>query len=65
VGKNKKDAQSGQAMIEYILLLSIVIGILVALLPNMGKGFDAVTLLIGGKMEAQLRTGASASVWQK
>jgi TRAP-type mannitol/chloroaromatic compound transport system permease small subunit len=59
---NKKN--SGQALIEYIILLSIMIGIFALILPGLSKTFDVATTAISGKMETQLRTGmAPATLW--
>jgi hypothetical protein len=66
VGKKSKSGQSGQAIVEYILLLSIVVGMLVAFLSNFTNTFDKATLGLGGKMEVQMRTGrAPATLWTK
>lgn len=66
MGKLRKKTESGQAIVEYIILLSIVVGVVAFILPKLSKGFDVANLSIGGKMEAQLRTGkAPASLWVK
>ena len=57
---------SGQAIIEYILLLSIIIGIFAVVLPKMNAGLDQTTTAISSKLETQLRTGrAPTSLWTK
>ncbi len=58
--------KSGQAVIEYILLLSMVVGIMVAFLRTLNGSFDKAVPRMGGTIERQLRTGAaSAGVWRK
>jgi hypothetical protein len=66
VGKKPKSGQSGQAIVEYILLLSIVIGMLSVFLAKFTSTFDTATIGLGGKMEVQMRTGrAPATLWTK
>lgn len=58
--------KSGQAIIEYILLLAMVIGIMVAFLRTVNTSFNKAVPRMGGTIERQLRTGAaSAGVWRK
>lgn len=53
-------------MIEYILLLTMVVGIMVAFLRTLNGSFDKAVPRMGGTIERQLRTGAaSAGVWRK
>ncbi len=66
MGKKTRSNQSGQAITEYILLLSIVVGLFVAILGNFTNAFYKITLGLGGKMELQMRTGrAPATLWTK
>ena len=61
-----KASKSGQAIIEYIILLSIVVVGLALFLSKYTGLFDNMTVRMGGAMESQLRTGkAPASVWTK
>ena len=58
--------RSGQAVIEYVLLLTMVVGIMVAFLRTLNGSFDKAVPRMGGTIERQLRTGAaSAGVWRK
>ncbi|MBC7396094.1 MAG: hypothetical protein H7333_01510 [Bdellovibrionales bacterium] len=62
----RKNKESGQALIEYILLLTIVFGFVIFFVQKLTGTFDTTTLSLGGKMERQLRTGAApASLWTK
>ena len=62
----KRRAQSGQAVIEYIILLSIVMGIMVVFIHKLTDGLDTTTAGLGGQIEKQLRTGsAPPTVWTK
>ena len=64
--KKKNRKNSGQAVLEYILLLSIIIGIVTFSLRNLTGAMDKMTAKYGGTMEKQLRTGsAPASIWTK
>ena len=63
---DRRKKQSGQAILEYILLLSIILGGLTYFLSKVTEGFDATTAKYGAKIERQLRTGkAPASIWTK
>lgn len=58
--------QSGQAMVEYILLLTIVVVGAGLFLQSLSKAIDQMTAAQGGKLERQIRTGsAPASLWKK
>ena len=62
----KTQKNSGQAVLEYILLLAMVVGMLSIFISKFVGSFDAATQKIGGKMEKQLRTGkAPPSIWNK
>ena len=57
---------SGQAVVEYILLLSMMVGIMVVMLRGLSSAYLKGVPKVGGAMERQLRTGAaSAGVWRK
>lgn len=58
--------EGGQAILEYVLLLSIVLVGLGLFLQKISTGFDAMTAQRGGALEQQIRTGsAPASIWTK
>ena len=58
--------QSGQAMVEYILLLTIVVVGAGFFMQTLSKAIDQMTAAQGGKLERQIRTGsAPASLWKK
>lgn len=58
--------KSGQAVVEYIVLLTMVVGIMVAFLRTVNGSFNKAVPRMGGAIERQLRTGAaSAGVWRK
>lgn len=67
VGKNtKKLNQSGQAVTEYILLLSILLVGVGALVSKIRDGSDIMAAKSGAKLEKMLRTGsAPPSIWTK
>ncbi len=69
INKNRlkrKKRQGGQAVVEYILLLSIVIGSAAVIARQMGMFADKLAAKSGGKLEKMLRTGAeSPKVWTK
>ena len=53
-------------MIEYIILLTIVMGTMTYFIGKMTSGFDMTTAKYGGAVEKQLRTGsAPATIWNK
>jgi hypothetical protein len=63
---DRKKKQSGQAILEYVLLLTIVFGAVGYFLHQLTHGLDVTTAKYGGTVEKQLRTGAApASVWNK
>ena len=58
--------EGGQAVLEYILLLAIVLGGLALFLKQVSSSFDLMTATNGAKIEVQMRTGsAPASLWTK
>lgn len=62
----KRSNESGQAVLEYIILLSITMGIVVAFAKNMTSIFDQGAPKIGGKFEKQIRAGAApAGLWRE
>jgi Flp pilus assembly pilin Flp len=55
---------SGQAFTEYILLLSISVTLAAALARGLIGALDTMTLLFGGQLEQDIKTGrASVSIW--
>ena len=57
--------RGGQAILEYILLLSIVLGLVTYFLRTMSDRLDSATAVMGGKLEKQLRTGSiSVGIWK-
>jgi hypothetical protein len=53
-------------VVEYILLLSMMVGIMVVLLRGLSSAYLKGVPKVGAAMERQLRTGAaSAGVWRK
>ena len=64
--KKKGGNPSGQAVIEYVMLMAITVGSIVFLVRNLGKSMDKSVPRMGGKMEQQLRAGAAPpSIWRK
>ena len=58
--------ESGQALTEYILLLSIILVSMSYFLKAISKTIDEMTARQGGMIERQIRTGsAPASLWNK
>lgn len=58
--------QGGQAIVEYVLLLSIVLVGLGLFLQKATSAFDVMTARRGGLIEQQIRTGsAPPSIWKK
>lgn len=57
--------ESGQAITEYLLLLSIVVFGATALIRGIMSAFDQGILTLGGQLEKDLKTGrAKLSVWK-
>lgn len=64
--RRRRLGNQGQALIEYIILLTIVMGVVAYFLGKMTGSFDITTARYGGKVEQQLRTGsAPATVWNR
>jgi hypothetical protein len=64
--RRRRGAQKGQAIVEYIILLSIVMGIVTYFISKMTGSFDTTTAKYGGRVEQQLRTGsAPATIWNR
>ena len=62
----RKNRNSGQAVVEYVLLLTMVVGIMVAFLRTLSGAYNKAVPKVGASIERQLRTGAaSAGVWRK
>ena len=58
--------EGGQAILEYILLLAIVLVGLGLFLQKLPSAFDSSAAARGGSLEKQLRTGsAPATLWTK
>ncbi len=63
---NPASNEGGQAIVDYILLLSIILIGLGLFLQKTSTAFDGITVNWGGKLEKQIRTGsAPASIWTK
>jgi len=59
-------SESGQAIVEYLLLLSILVGIIGFFVHEITGLMDSGTAVNGAKIETQLRTGeAPATIWTK
>jgi hypothetical protein len=62
----KKNPESGQAITEYILLLSIILVALGVFVGKISGSFYKKSASYGGYFEKQIRTGAApASIWTK
>lgn len=56
---------SGQAVVEYVLLLSLAVGIATLFLRAVGAALDRGTLRFGGTLERRLKSGrAPLYVWE-
>ena len=55
-----KKSESGQAVLEYILLLAIVLGSLGFMVRFLRDRTDQMAAKSGAKMEKMLRTGSAA-----
>jgi hypothetical protein len=61
----KRSKQSGQAVVEYIILLSFTMAIVVGFAKKMTGIFDKAAPKMGGAFERQLRGGAApAGMWK-
>jgi len=64
--RKRKKSDAGQAVLEYVILLGITVGIVVAFTRNLMQGVDQAIPKWGRKFEIQLRAGAApASLWDK
>lgn len=54
---NLTNTESGQALVEYVLLLIAVIGLSFAMISGITSALDKKVLADGGAMEKILRTG--------
>jgi len=62
---HRKKFSAGQATVEYILLLSIVVLGSVFLIKGIVTSLDDAVTVVGGKLEKQLKTGRDPiSVWR-
>ena len=56
----------GQALIEYILLLSILVGLSSLIFRTISSTFDRGLPLLGARMEAALKTGRTPNhLWRE
>ena len=51
------NTQSGQGILEYILILSFALTTSLALVRLLGNGLDRGMLVFGGQLEKDLKTG--------
>ena len=51
------DPESGQGILEYILILSFALTTSILLARTMGAGMDRGILVFGGQLEKDLKTG--------
>ncbi len=64
--KTRSQKTSGQAVLEYVMLLAIVVGAMTFGVQQLRAVFDKMMLNFGGIAEKQLRTGAgTANLWTK
>ena len=64
--RKKRKNQSGQAVVEYIVLLSIAVGLMAFFVKSLTSGIDKTIPRWGRGIEVQLRAGAApASLWKK
>jgi hypothetical protein len=57
--------EEGQALTEYVLLLSASVGVAVALARGLVQAIDKGILFLGGQLEKDLKTGrADPGVWR-
>jgi hypothetical protein len=62
----KKKTDSGQAVIEYVILLAITTGIMLYFVRSLSTSLNNTIPKWGGSLEVQLRAGAApASLWKK
>ncbi|NDF14278.1 hypothetical protein EB061_03010 [bacterium] len=56
----------GQAILEYVILLGITVGIGIFAFQTLNRSVDRAVPKIGGNLEKQLRSGAApANLWRK
>lgn len=57
--------EGGQATVEYIIILSAVVGTAVAFSRGILRGLNDGILLLGGALEKDLKTGrATIGIWE-
>ncbi len=62
----KRRSDSGQAVVEYVILLAITVGILVSFVRSLSGSLNKTIPKWGESLEVQLRAGAApASLWKK
>ncbi len=54
--------ESGQAVTEYVLLMSIALGSAIAISKGMMRVLDRFTLALGAQLEKDLKAGRAPSV---
>jgi hypothetical protein len=63
--RNSGSTESGQGILEYILILTFALTTTVLMARFMGSGLDRGVLLFGGQLEKDLKTGRTpASGWK-
>ena len=64
LGRTRREA--GQAVVEYMIILTITFGTILYFTRTMTRIFDTASPKMGGKIEVQLRAGAApASLWKR
>ena len=64
--KKSRKRESGQAVLEYVILLGITMGIMIYFLRTLTTGVNRTIPKWGRSFEIQLRAGAApASLWDK
>lgn len=64
--QSRSEAESGQGILEYILILTFALTTTVVVARLMGSGMDRGILVFGGQLEKDLKTGRTpvASGWK-
>lgn len=61
--KKAKQTESGQAILEYILLLSILMGSVVYMRNEIYSRLDRMVLSMGARLGSQLQSGKMNGIW--
>ncbi len=62
----RRKRQSGQAVIEYVLVLAVVLSVVIVVRVTVVASLDKGVEGVGGRFERELRTGAlPATYWTK